>query len=591
MATQLENSVDRFIGNEARVDTFVNGDKTQSYTTNNGQPDVPSIAKFLWQQAEAGMFMPFEKETILLTTVPNASKVVAKALDTGHVFIWENSTWTNVGLDDLTRSKQYADQLLAGNEDKLSAILVGLNVITSELSQYANLKAVTEAFLNRFPEEQLNQLLAIETLIGSIATLQNNSASSIKEPTFGNNLYVASKPTGLIELHYETTELPLPTAKGTVLKGRLKINVDGQIIDLYSTLEVQGSGSAAYPKKNWTLGLFSDSDFTKEVSVSIGSLLPQQEWVYKANYTDKAQVRNLMCYNLWGEFLKRRKGDFPVYEIDYSYVNSTGDMYNTEGLSYPSGFNCIININGDFYGIGQLMTGKKKENFNIAKNSPKQILIGLDNIAGFRMDTLPPGTFELRFPSKPTSVTNQCMDDWRNFATSDQATFNSNKAKFLDSRNVSDFYIYSQFIGNIDGVINNTNLGTWDGRKWLFIPYDMDLTFKDFRMNADSSDIFTYEGLNTDFWNKIRTSYMSELTARYSELRPTILNVTNMRNMYLAISNQFTSGLHKAELEKWPNRETTSPNGGGEISTYNIEQFCKWVARRIAYLDKMFNYK
>lgn len=525
----------------------------------------------------------------LATKPPANSVVLIGEGETAKTYVWDGVNLNPANFDYeamINTVKDYIESQIT----RISTGVTALNLFLNKLQ--IDQKSQIQQFEDQI-NERLLKLVTTEQIIMRLlakARAAGTSSADVEPILLDTGNYSLGKPTGLIVINYDTSVTNLPTAKGTVIQGQVSINVDGQILKCFSTLEVQGSGSAAYPKKNWTIGLFSDSEMTKEISLSIGGLLPQQEWVYKSNYTDKSQVRNLMCYNLWGEFLKRRKGNFPVYEIDYSYVNSSGDMINTNGLSYPTGFNCVLNINGAFYGIGQLMTGKKKENFNIAKNSPKQIMVALSNTPGFRMDTLPNGTFELRFPSKPTDVTNKCLDDWRAFASSSLADFNTNKSKFLDSRNASDFYIYSQFIGNIDGVTNNTNLGTWDGQKWLFIPYDMDLTFKDFRMSADSTDIFEYEYLNLEFWNKIKSAYKTQINARYAELRSSILNVTNMRNMYLQIANQFTTTMHNAELTKWANREATSPYGGGEISTYNIEQFCNWVARRIVYLDKMFSY-
>lgn len=527
---------------------------------------------------------------LVKATIPAGSIItIGEAGDYQGDNFWDGIALVKSAYDPLTQAKAYADTFFSKNANDVKSLSLGLQQLITSVS---NLEESTKSEIdnqNKHTQAIIMQLvLAQQTIANVIAnTKASGSSSADAEPKYANN-YIFGKPSGLIEINYETTQLPLPTAKGTVLQGQITINIDGQILKCYSTLEVQGSGSAAYPKKNWTFALYSDSALSQQINLSIGNTLLQQEWVFKANYTDKAQVRNLLNYNLWTKFLNARTGNFPVKDIDFSYLGLTGDVVQTNATSYPTGFNCVLNINGSFYGIGQLMIGKKRENYNIPKNSPKKILIGLDNIAGFRTDTLPDGTYELRAPSSVTAVTTACLNAWRTFAQSTQTSFTANKAMYFHTANIVDFYIYSQFTGNIDGITNNTHMCTWDGTKWFFLPYDMDLTFKDFRMNADETNVFSYANDNLEFWNKVRTAFKTEISVRWNELKAAgITTVPAMRQMYLDITNQFTQPLHVAELALYPNREITTPYGG-EISTFNLQAFSDWVARRIAYCDSKF---
>lgn len=527
---------------------------------------------------------------LVKATIPAGSIItIGEAGDYQGDNFWDGIMLVKSPYDPLIQAKTYTDDFFSENADSVKNLSLGLQQLITSVS---NLEESTKSEIdnqNKHTQAIIMQLvLAQQTIANVIAnTKASGSSSADAEPKYANN-YIFGKPSGLIEINYETTQLPLPTAKGTVLQGQITINIDGQILKCYSTLEVQGSGSTAYPKKNWTFALYSDSALSQQINLSIGNTLLQQEWVFKANYTDKAQVRNLLNYNLWTKFLNARTGNFPVKDIDFSYLGLTGDVVQTNAISYPTGFNCVLNINGSFYGIGQLMIGKKCENYNIPKNSPKKILIGLGGIAGFRTDTLLDGTYELRAPSSVTAVTTACLNAWQTFAQSTQTSFTANKAMYFHTANIVDFYIYSQFTGNIDGITNNTHMCTWDGTKWFFLPYDMDLTFKDFRMNADETNVFSYANNNLEFWNKVRTAFKTEISVRWNELKAAgITTVPAMRQMYLDITNQFTQPLHVAELALYPNREITTPYGS-EISTFNLQAFSDWVARRIAYCDSEF---
>lgn len=524
------------------------------------------------------------------TTKPTANSVVLIGSgENTQTYIWNGTDLIEVDFSYAAMLAKVKDEL----ENEITRVSSGVTALNLFLSQKAQDKITGLELLEESLNEQILKLVTAQQTIIRILTKFKSStgASAVVEPMLAAN-YVLGKPNGLIILDFETSTTNLPDAKGTVLQGQLKINVDGQLINCYSAFEVQGSGSAAYPKKNWSFSLYSDTELTKEITLSIGGTLAQQEWVFKANYTDKAQVRNLLNYNLWGELLNTRTGNYPIKDIDLSYLSATGDVVYTKATTYPSGFNCVLNINGSFYGIGQFMIGKKRENYNMPKSGvANKVLIGFDNLAGFRVDVLAEGTYELRAPSKSTANTKSVISSWATYAQSDQTSFTANKGSRFSTRNITDFYIYSQLTGNIDGVTNNTHMATWDGIKWVFLPYDMDLTFKDFRMSADTTDVFSYGGDNLAFWNKVKTAYSSELKARYAELRnSSIISVANLRKMYLNIAESFTLELHNAELTKWANREATSPYGGGEVSAYNVQDFCNWVQRRIVYLDKLFSY-
>lgn len=613
------------------LEDFINGNVNATIITRLNAI-YPSLAKVIQILMQTGGWNAYTTEVELLATIPAVPRSTAYAFDTKKMYLWNGTSWSDEGLSQLDQAIVEAKKLdveglnniknISLSLQQLVTIILALdhsqqtlvNDFTAKKQDIAQSKndlnylglALQQMILTQFETSQQqdlkriqvnhdiqNQLvqfmLAQQALTSELAMNKaKGTATADAEAAYANH-YVFGKPNGLILINFETTELPLPTSKGTVLKGQVTFNIDGQILHCYSTFEVQGSGSAAYPKKNWTFALYKDAEMTNDIDMSIANTVLQQEWVFKANYTDKAQVRNLLNYNLWEKFLNSRKGNFPIKDVDFSYLDLTGDVVQTNATTFPTGFNCVLNINGSFYGIGQLMTGKKRENFNIAKNSPKQILIGLDNLPGFRIDTLPVDSYELRAPSKPTAATNACLDAWRTFAQSSQADFTAKKSTFFHPQNVVDFYIYSQFIGNIDGITNNTMFISWNGAKWFFLPYDMDLTFKDFRMSADETNVFSYGNDNLEFWNKVRIAFKTEIATRWLELKAAnITTVQSMRQMYLDITNQFTPALHTAELALYPNRETLSPYGGGEISTFNLQGFSDWVARRMVYCDSKF---
>ncbi|HGS6463518.1 TPA: spore coat protein CotH, partial [Klebsiella pneumoniae] len=85
--------------------------------------------------------------------------------------------------------------------------------------------------------------------------------------------------------------------------------------------------------------------------------------------------------------------------------------------------------------------GKKRKNYNIAKNEATQILIGFDGAVN--IPALPDdGTWELKAPSKSHVETTTALNTWRAFASSPLADFTANASTHLDATNIIDFYVF-----------------------------------------------------------------------------------------------------------------------------------------------------
>ncbi|HDU8303788.1 TPA: CotH kinase family protein, partial [Klebsiella pneumoniae] len=231
---------------------------------------------------------------------------------------------------------------------------------------------------------QLATLMAFSVLVNALTPLDgfNPSASGGGSGDAGSPLrypgiYAFGEPRGLVRIDL-TSPSGAPTSKDDAIKGSVRIDIDGEVFSAYCLLSVQGATSAAYPKKNMSIELYPDATYAKTVSLKIGDVLPHEEWVFKANWIDSTHVRNTLCYNLWDKVVETRRS-WPKREIDNTYIGKTGAAaVDTGATGHPKGYACITYLNGDFYGIGDLMIGKKRKNYNIAKNEATQILIGFD---------------------------------------------------------------------------------------------------------------------------------------------------------------------------------------------------------------------
>ena len=398
-------------------------------------------------------------------------------------------------------------------------------------------------------------------------------------------------PESLIQIYL--TGLPnLPDAKGTVVTGKGEFHFDGQSFSCFVKLEVQGASSASYAKKNWNIAFFSDQALTKEINVKIGDLLPHDELVFKSNWIDHTNIRNAMCYRLWEQFTASRTG-YPRLEVEKPYIGKTGkDALQNGANGVPRLYSAILYINDEFYGIGSFGTAKKRSNYNIAKNKPKEIHIGMDGWNDItNLEVINPTLYEMKAPSTPTADTWTAISNWNAFTQLSDTNFATQAVNYLDKQNVIDFMIFAEFVKCRDVVnptmVKNLQFISYDGKRFMFMPYDMDTVFGLEWTGAIVYDDTTGSQLvsnsSNSFWRKVKLTYNTDIEARYKQLRDLgIISVENIYNLSTDIFLKYSKDVYDLELARWPVRPS--------LNITSLEQILTWTKKRITFLDTHFNY-
>ena len=398
-------------------------------------------------------------------------------------------------------------------------------------------------------------------------------------------------PESLIQIYL--TDIPaLPDAKGTVVTGKGEFHFDGQSFNCFVKMEVQGASSAAYAKKNWNIAFFSDQALTKALNVKIGDLLPHDELVFKSNWIDHTNIRNAMCYRLWEQFAASRTG-YPRLEVEKPYIGKTGkDALQNGANGVPRLYSALLYINDEFYGIGSFGTAKKRANYNIAKNKPKEILIGMDgwnDITNLEVNN--PTLYELKAPSSPTVDTFNAISNWNAFTQLSDENFTAQANDYLDKQNAIDFMLFAEFVKCRDVVGQNSAKNfqfiSYNGKKFMFMPYDMDTVFGLEWTGAVVYDDTTGSQLvwnsSGSFWRKVKVAYNTDVEARYKQLRDLkIISVENIYNLSTDLSLKYSKDVYDLELARWPVRPS--------LNITSLEQILTWTKKRIAFLDTYFNY-
>lgn len=393
-----------------------------------------------------------------------------------------------------------------------------------------------------------------------------------------------------------TTDGPLPKSKeaGTV---SAKIYYKSATVSFseYCTMAVQGSSSAGtYPKKNYTIKLFTDSENTQKDKRKFLDWKKTNKFVIKANWVDHSHSRNVVNARLWTQIMKSRS-DF----------DSLPSILKKSHLAVD-GFPIKVYANGEYQGL-------------YTWNLPKSALYGLDDEleTNALLESNSKGaedTLASRFRAASDDYDNwkdETHDEmpasiktaWNrvlNFVfTSSDSTFVSDFSNYIDKQSVIDAYIFLYLGCIVDNAGLNQFFYTYDGgNKWYQGMYDLDGTWGNPCFIPTKSDWFAYNtpfqsgytvcnggGQTNLLYDRIGSLMLNDVRARYTELRAGVLSEDNILGEFDKFTHVIPPYLYEEDYA-----ETTA--GGAFINIplkteNNILQIRDFVNKRCAYVDSM----
>jgi hypothetical protein len=205
--------------------------------------------------------------------------------------------------------------------------------------------------------------------------------------------------------------------------------------------------------------------------------------------------------------------------------------------------------------------------------------------------TMQPGTtgnidFEIEYSSDSFSQNEvlQSLNTMLDKVINTHEHYYEELSPYIDIESAMDYFILVALTGNTDALGRNYLLQTWDGIKWFFCPYDMDLTFGNanpmgYELGSPHTNQVTFHIIsNYHRMFYIIYKYMTqELISRYRTLRNTVMSEADVSTLF----GQFTILIPKSSFDyetlRWP--ETTG------TSVKNYEQICNWYRLRVIKLD------
>ena len=345
----------------------------------------------------------------------------------------------------------------------------------------------------------------------------------------------------------------------------------------YVDIKCQGTSSMTYPKKNYTIKMFTDSTMSKKIKKDFKGWGAQSKFCLKANYIDHSHARNICSAKLWNQIVASR--------TNYSLLPELLRTSPCNGAI--DGFPIKVYYNNNYEGIYTWNIPKDKWMFNMDDTLDNHcVLCGEEYNSGCFLSANARAWSDEIHDTMPASIVTS-FNAFQNFViTSTDEQFKANLENYVYVDSLIDYYIFQYAICGLDSMGKNQLFATYDGTKWIATSYDMDSTFglywngqslvsATYRMQED------YESCKNGNANKLYVRleklFVNEIKARYKQLRADILSYSNIVNIFEPFMDLIGNDLYAEDLTIY----TGIPSGTGN----NIKQIRNYYRDRLVYVD------
>lgn len=360
---------------------------------------------------------------------------------------------------------------------------------------------------------------------------------------------------------------------------------NGTITNGYVKMKWQGTSSLAYPKKNYTITMYGDSDMSNKLNVELKSGWGEQsKYCLKANYVDHTHALNIVGARLWGQGVASRNS-----------INDT--LKNSPNYGAIDGFPCIVYVNGEYQGLYTCNIPKEAWMFNMGSGTNECVLCGEihDKSGAFREPALLDGSdwsIEYITDENNTEWAKTSFNNFIDFVmNNDDDAFKNGISNHADVESLIDYLIYVYYYCGFDSWEKNCIFATYDGVHWIASMYDMDTIFggDTTGKNVIKTDHMLPElrstnikGTTSLLWFKVMKNFKSEIKSRLEELREDS-GTLSFDNIYYEMCN-FTVGIPQELFVKETEYYPTIPS----TSTRNVHTVLDYMNRRLVRVDSNF---
>ena len=398
----------------------------------------------------------------------------------------------------------------------------------------------------------------------------------------------------------------LPPVKGekkiVSIKYEDKVNFDRNFEYSGCKLDIQGTSSQYYPKKNYKFKL-------SELYALRTNSIPVNEFCLKADYMESSHSHNTGM----AKFVESLYSEKVPPQVNDPRVRTTIDgfiiaLFHRQTANSELEYFGVYNFNNDKGTPETFGYSGNCECWEVCNNTSPRCLFRLSDY-----DTIDPGEgkpawqadFEARYPDKSTDYTAlKRLTDWLVSTENNPTKFKNEFNSYLNLHYTLIYYIVTEFFAMADSRAKNLFLATWDKQIWYPVLYDMDTMMGlnnegvlEFRHNVESSDTIgtqnVFNGKNSLLWINVEQAFGEEINALYRELRNSgLLTYDTVTNAFI---NEQISKICQAQYNEDAQYKYINPLIDDNIATYlyiaqgSREHHMKyWLDSRFKYMDSKF---
>ena len=366
-----------------------------------------------------------------------------------------------------------------------------------------------------------------------------------------------------------------------------------------ATVDVQGTSSQYYPRKNWKIKLPNEIDF-------FGNGLKEKTYTIKVNYMESGNRNNTGIAN----FVHNENGQIYTEKVPPQETNENirtvikGEpvvlFHKATATSTPK-FYAIGQFNNDKGNADTLGLTSEYPNAESWEFKDNDELLCLFRTNDFARNA---NAFEARYPDGNTNYSQiDALVEWVFSTKDDVAKFKAEFTQHFNLHYTLMYYIITEAFGMIDSRAKNMFLNTWDGQIWFPVLYDMDTAFglnnegvNNFSYNIEYGDAIgsqnVYNGSSSVLWNNFKEAYAEEIKALYQTMRS---EGKMSAEAVLAALDEVTSAFSKALYNVDAANKYVGPLEESGDSTYlycaqgdRREHLKWWLDKRFKYLDSKY---
>ena len=406
-------------------------------------------------------------------------------------------------------------------------------------------------------------------------------------PVFENNIIEKVKDALPQTIEPANDDIPTIFISGTIpdsksyVAGELEYVSKTTKFHAYTCIKLQGSVSLLYPKKNFTINLYSDESRSNILNKEFKNWGSHNNFVLKADYTDILHARNVVGAKLWSKVVQSRS--------DYNTLPE--ELRNSPNNGAIDGFPVRVYINGAYQGLYNWTIPKCDWMAGMDSTKLNHVLLSSEfNDNGDVNYQYNPCNFNTLWDGNKkyfdVEVGKNSAELVSSLNTIISAIINNDSASLeqaLDIKSAIDYFIFQEIILGIDGLAKNMLLATYDMTKWYLSAYDMDLTF-DLGGTGQILDCYNacmgnypyinqYSSLLSYIWG----NYWDVYVERYTELRKSVLSYSSIIEEFEKYIGVYGEDVYIQDTVVYPDISSITSN--------TLNSLRSFIRDRLEYLD------